>query len=463
MRVRSILRRTCVLGIGVSLLLLVLLSWLPLFPPGPVARVAASSNADPEHPVHPDSIRPLSDSPGRGRGAGGDGASVERRQVGLPINESITSTGLAVVISQFGTGSGASFRIRNPNSGGTALDARTDGTGLALNATSTGTGTALNVRSTGARGRAGSFTIANPTNSNDAVNGWTSGIGSAGSFEINNPSGYGRALRAKTNGNGSAIYGENTGGRYSAAGDFFVNGDGDGIKVRTIGPGFSVYATHVWPAGTAVYVRQGDPYNWEPGLDVAHSGPGLAGYFYSQYGPGAAVASGSSTGLIAEAGATGNWAGEFRGIDRGVQIRTYSGTGLEVIGGTKSAVVRTDSGPRALYTEESSEVWFTDYGFGRLDNTGRARVAVDPTFAETVHLNVPYHVFVQAYGDAELYVGERTSSSFEVVLRDGDQTVEFSYRIVAKRKGFESRRLEAAAWPGADAKPPRWRPEPRRR
>lgn len=65
-------------------------------------------------------------------------------------------------------------------------------------------------------------------------------------------------------------------------------------------------------------------------------------------------------------------------------------------------------------------------------------------FVETVSLNQPYHVFVQAYGNAELYVSKRTPVSFEVALRGGNSDVEFSYRLVSKRKGFEQARLEQA-------------------
>jgi hypothetical protein len=94
-------------------------------------------------------------------------------------------------------------------------------------------------------------------------------------------------------------------------------------------------------------------------------------------------------------------------------------------------------------------VWFTDYGFGRLQN-GRARILLDPTFAQTVNVEEPYHVFVQAYGDADLYVTDRTNLGFAVVFRGGnDRNVGFSYRVVAKRRGFESARLEPAPW--ADA------------
>jgi hypothetical protein len=33
-----------------------------------------------------------------------------------------------------------------------------------------------------------------------------------------------------------------------------------------------------------------------------------------------------------------------------------------------------------------------------------------------------------------------------VALKDGDPNAEFSYRVVAKRLGFEEKRLEPAPW-----------------
>jgi hypothetical protein len=63
-----------------------------------------------------------------------------------------------------------------------------------------------------------------------------------------------------------------------------------------------------------------------------------------------------------------------------------------------------------------------------------------------VTLDQPYHVFVQPYGRAELYVEERTSLGFVIMLKDGDPNAEFGYRVLAKRSGFENRRLERAPW-----------------
>ena len=120
-------------------------------------------------------------------------------------------------------------------------------------------------------------------------------------------------------------------------------------------------------------------------------------------------------------------------------------TGLAVVGGSKNAVVATSQGARLLYSEEASEVWFADYGFGRLQN-GQAVIDIDPIFAETANLNESYHVFLQSYGNAEVYVSQRTPTAFTVLLREGESNVEFSYRVVAKRRGYERTRLQRAPW-----------------
>jgi len=159
-----------------------------------------------------------------------------------------------------------------------------------------------------------------------------------------------------------------------------------------------------------------------------------------------ALTIGSGKALNAETTGSG-WAGYFvgsGGSSKGVHIETNGGQGLEVVGGAKSAVVPTSQGQRALYTEEAAEVWFTDYGFGQLED-GRAVIQIDPLFAETVNLGEPYHVFVQLKDSKceGVAVEDETAINFAVVeLRNGNSNAEFSYRIVAKRRGFEEVRLE---------------------
>jgi len=161
-------------------------------------------------------------------------------------------------------------------------------------------------------------------------------------------------------------------------------------------------------------------------------------------------------GVLGVAQYTNAWAGGFQSTaGHGVAISTPPGkVGLSVVGGDKLAVVATADGARSLYCEEASEVWFADYGFGKLDG-GVAVVAIDPVFAQTVNLSEPYHVFIQAYGDADLYVASRDADRFEVRLRSsdpaGDPAAEFSYRLVAKRVGYEEERLARAPWADNDA------------
>jgi hypothetical protein len=189
--------------------------------------------------------------------------------------------------------------------------------------------------------------------------------------------------------------------------------------------------------------------NSKPALHVKTYGTGWTAAFIAgnSAAKGVTVQSSSSNVTLISENFGSGFAGKFIGYGsgKGVYIQTDGGAGLQVVGGSKNAVVHTPSGAKALYTEESTEVWFTDYGFGRLTN-GRARILLDPAFAQTINPDEPYHVFVEPYGNAALFVVDRTPLGFVVRLKDGDPNSEFSYRIVAKRLGFEGNRLEPAPW-----------------
>lgn len=143
---------------------------------------------------------------------------------------------------------------------------------------------------------------------------------------------------------------------------------------------------------------------------------------------------------------------QFEHRDGGTALRTVGDaeirgslavSGSSTVRGTKSAIVATSRGVRALYTEESTEVWFTDYGETELRG-GSGWVAIDSLFAETVDLARGYHVFVQPYGAAALYVDRRERSRFRVRAAAGAPSVRFAYRVVARRRGFTERRLAPA-------------------
>jgi len=118
--------------------------------------------------------------------------------------------------------------------------------------------------------------------------------------------------------------------------------------------------------------------------------------------------------------------------------------------GTKSAVLQTESyGQRAVYTMESPGVWLEDFGTASLVD-GAATVAFEPIFAETVNLEVDYHVFVTPVCQEPvlLFVTAKGTSGFTVqgVTLDGQPAAcGFDYRVVAKRLGLEDIRLEPPA------------------
>ena len=131
-------------------------------------------------------------------------------------------------------------------------------------------------------------------------------------------------------------------------------------------------------------------------------------------------------------------------------------TGNWVVWGTKSAAARhTDGTHRLLYSIESPESQFEDFGEARLVK-GRARVAIDRDFAAVADTR-QYHVFLTPYGDSGgLYVSRRGRQGFEVREQGGGATsLAFSYRIVARRKGVTTRRFGKVARPGAPEVPKR--------
>jgi hypothetical protein len=114
--------------------------------------------------------------------------------------------------------------------------------------------------------------------------------------------------------------------------------------------------------------------------------------------------------------------------------------------GTKTAIVPTSQGKRELYAQESTEVWFEDFGEGQLKG-GKALIELDPLFLETVTVDDrrPLKVFIQLKDDCNGVYVRPQATSFEVKeLRNGNSSASFTYRVVAKRKGFETARLEAA-------------------
>jgi hypothetical protein len=81
---------------------------------------------------------------------------------------------------------------------------------------------------------------------------------------------------------------------------------------------------------------------------------------------------------------------------------------------------------------------FGDIGDGVIGEDGKAYIRLDPTFLETV-TTIQYQVFLQRYGEGDLYVKERHESYFIV---SGTPGLEFGWEIKARQKDYENYRLE---------------------
>jgi hypothetical protein len=192
-----------------------------------------------------------------------------------------------------------------------------------------------------------------------------------------------------------AVAGSNTGG-------------GAGLVGFTAGPG-SIGLGGATDVGIGAY-------------GSSQTGTGLSGYTNT----GVAVG-GTSLG--------GGYAGYFNGP---VFI-----TGSMTVTGPKSAAVKTKGGLSRVYSLESPQSWFEDFGSGQLSGGG-ATVQIEPGFAGTVKTD-NYHVFLTPRGESKgwLYVSKQTANSFTVQeTGGGTNSIAFSYRIVAKRADIEGARLE---------------------
>lgn len=109
--------------------------------------------------------------------------------------------------------------------------------------------------------------------------------------------------------------------------------------------------------------------------------------------------------------------------------------------GTKNRIIETENyAERLQYCYETPTPMFGDVGEGAIDKTGKCYVWLDDVFAETIDTDVQYQVFLQAYGDGNVYVNERSPSYFVVC---GTPGLAFGWEIKAVQKGYDTVRLES--------------------
>jgi hypothetical protein len=273
----------------------------------------------------------------------------------------------------------------------------------------------------------------------DAASGTTHGVrGESASPDGRGVSGYASATTGATCGgrfqsaseqDGVGVYGLASddygyltyGGLFENASRNVAYGVG-GLASATAGVTYGVRGTSNSTAGYGVYgyaaANHGDTYGVY-GFGDSDAGAGVYGESYGYAGVYGLAWATDGYGVYYEGGLAGS--------------------------GTKSCVVKTGQGPTLLYCQESPECWFEDFGEGQLVG-GRCHVELDPLFLETVTIDAanPMKVFVQPQNmGCKGMAVIPGSTGFDVgELLNGTSDAAFSYRVVAKRKGFEAKRLD---------------------
>jgi hypothetical protein len=188
---------------------------------------------------------------------------------------------------------------------------------------------------------------------------------------------------------------------------------------------------------------------------VSTSGTGCQGSSNSGFG-----IYGTSSTFVGVFGTAATGTGVYGHTSAGGYAGFFEGTttvigAFTVMGGAKSAGVKHPDGSiRRLYCQESPEPWFEDFGRGTLEG-GKADITIDPDFVAVVKSD-DYDVFLTPYGDSKgLFVSKKETGRFSVQEQQGGTSkLEFSYRVVARRRDEVGKRLEKI-----DIKAPQVKPQ----
>ncbi|MDH5405956.1 MAG: hypothetical protein OEZ30_06585 [Candidatus Aminicenantes bacterium] len=185
------------------------------------------------------------------------------------------------------------------------------------------------------------------------------------------------------------------------------------------GEGFAVWGKATHSSGATFGVR---------GQNSSPLGYGVYGF--------ATAVSGVNYGVYGITYSTSGYAGYFKG-------RVHV-TGNLTVDGAKTCVQPIDNGKKVLlYAMESPEIWFEDFGSAQLVN-GQAVVQLESVFTQAANTGISYFVFLTPIGEWKgLYISRQDKDSFEVREQGGGtSSINFYYRIVAKRRGYEEVRFE---------------------
>ncbi|UFH63855.1 hypothetical protein KQH81_10865 [Clostridium cadaveris] len=108
--------------------------------------------------------------------------------------------------------------------------------------------------------------------------------------------------------------------------------------------------------------------------------------------------------------------------------------------GSKNCIQETENyGYRAINAYETASYYFGDIGEGTIGEDGLCYISIDDVFMEVINTKCKYEVFLQKYGPGDVWVKERKENYFII---EGTPGLLFGWELKAKRKGFETDRLE---------------------
>ena len=261
----------------------------------------------------------------------------------------------------------------------------------------------------------------------------TSGFANGTVGESSSPDGNGviGQNRASNGGNGVRGTADGTSGFANGVVGESMSPSGSGIfgVNNASAGGYGVFGQTASPIGNGVFGHASAPTGGVGVVGFTEGPNAVAGQFVARGG----------SGLILQ-GLSGNGFNQVFSLDAYGNLNI---SGNLVVSGSKSAGVKLQNGREvALYAVESPENWFEDFGSGEMNN-GVAWVPLDGSFAEATNATVTYHVFLTANGDSNgLYVSRKTPAGFEVREHGGSASnVAFDYRIVVRRRGYETIRM----------------------
>jgi hypothetical protein len=277
----------------------------------------------------------------------------------------------------------------------------------------------------------------------DATSGFTNGV--SGQSVSPNGNGVIGVNNSNTGDFNNGVLGINnaaSGNAYGVNGTTATSGFGAGVAgsaLATSGTAFGVFGQTNSPNGPAVFGHAASTSGYPTavvGFLDSNDG-GVAGQFVAHTG----------AGLILQ-GLSGPNFNQVFSVDANGNLHI---TGNLTVDGTKSSTAKLQSGREvALYAVESPENWFEDFGSAEL-KSGVAWVPLDSSFTEATNPAMTYHVFLTPNGDSNgLYVARKTPIGFEVREHQGSgSNVAFDYRIVVRRRGYETIRMAEV---GGDAR-----------